>query len=105
MAKKTTSKKAAPAKAKVTKPAAANAKATAAAASMKEKPARTEKAPKEDLVVFAFRLSQAERDQIHKASGPAGASRFVRSLAVAAASGDEAGVKAIIKGLPGVTSA
>ena len=43
----------------------------------------------EDLVVFAFRLTPKERDLIHKAAGPAKASRYVRTLAVAAANGDE----------------
>jgi hypothetical protein len=45
--------------------------------------------PEPDLVVFAFRLTPAERELIHKASGPAGASRFVRAVAIAAAGGDE----------------
>ncbi len=43
----------------------------------------------EEMVVFAFRLTAAERDLIHKAAGPAKASRYVRTLAVAAANGDE----------------
>jgi hypothetical protein len=43
----------------------------------------------EDLVVFAFRLTTEERELIHKAAGPAKASRYVRTLAVAAANGDE----------------
>ena len=46
------------------------------------------KTPKEDLVVFAFRLTQEERALIHKAAGPAKASRFVRALSVAASNGD-----------------
>ena len=46
------------------------------------------KTPKEDLVVFAFRLTQEERALIHKAAGPAKASRFVRALSVAASTGD-----------------
>jgi hypothetical protein len=57
-----------------------------------------EKAPREDLCVFAFRLTAEERTAIHKAAGPAKASKFVRSLAVAAARNDEAAVKAIMKG-------
>jgi len=55
------------------------------------------KAPREELCVFAFRLTAEERDAIHKAAGPAKASKFVRSLAVAAARNDEAAVKAILK--------
>jgi hypothetical protein len=68
--------------------------ATAAAG---ESAAPTEKAPREDLCVFAFRLTEAERDAIHKAAGPAKASGFVRRLAVAAARGDEAAVTEILK--------
>lgn len=52
-------------------------------------PAVEKSTPAEDLVVFAFRLTPAERDLIHKAAGPAKASRYVRTLAVAAANGDE----------------
>ena len=36
-------------------------------------------------VVFAFRLNPKERDTIHKAAGPRGASRFVLEAALAAA--------------------
>ena len=57
------------------------------------------KAPREELCVFAFRLTEEERDAIHKAAGPAKASKFVRTLAVAAARNDEATVKAILKGI------
>ena len=54
--------------------------------------------PKEEgLVVFAFRLTETERLEIHKAAGPARASRFVRTIAVAAAREDEAAIKATIK--------
>jgi diketogulonate reductase-like aldo/keto reductase len=56
-----------------------------------------EKATRENLCVFAFRLTEEERDAIHKAAGPAKASKFVRTLAVAAARNDEAAVKAILK--------
>jgi hypothetical protein len=52
--------------------------------------------PKEDLVVFAFRLTPKERDMLHKAAGPAKASRYVRTLAVAAASGDKARVEQLL---------
>ncbi len=52
-------------------------------------PAVEKSSAAEDLVVFAFRLTPAERDLIHKAAGPAKASRYVRTLAVAAANGDE----------------
>ena len=64
-----------------------------------EKPAAetNTKAPREELCVFAFRLTEAERDAIHKAAGPAKASKFARNLLVAAATKDEAAVRAIMK--------
>ena len=49
-----------------------------------------------ELVVFAFRLSRAERDLIHTAAGSAKASKFVRGLAVAAALGDGEALQKII---------
>lgn len=55
------------------------------------------KGPREELCVFAFRLTEAERDAIHKVSGPAKASKFARSVLVAAANKDEAAVRAIMK--------
>ena len=51
------------------------------------KPKR-ERPPKEPQVVFAFRLSEADRILIHKAAGPAEATKFVRSAALAAANSD-----------------
>ena len=50
----------------------------------------------EELVVFAFRLTRAERDVIHAAAGSAKASKFVRTLAVAAARGDGPAVRGIL---------
>ena len=61
-------------------------------------PAAEKEAPAEDLVVFAFRLTPKERDLIHKAAGPAKASRFVRAIAIAAASGDEEAVLSLLGG-------
>ena len=58
-------------------------------------PAITEKT-EEELVVFAFRLTRAERDLIHAAAGSARASRFVRGLAVAAARGDVPTIEALV---------
>ena len=49
---------------------------------------KKEKAPKEPQVVFAFRLSETDRDLIHRAAGPAKATRFVRAAALAAANQD-----------------
>ena len=60
------------------------ARKTEAKASKDPKP-KKEKAPKEPLVVFAFRLSEADRDLIHKAAGPGKATRFVLGAALAAA--------------------
>ena len=62
-----------------------------------EKTPAEDRAPREELCVFAFRLTEAERDAIHKAAGPAKASKFARSLLVAAATKDEAAVRAIMK--------
>jgi hypothetical protein len=61
------------------------------------KKAAKEKGPKEDLMVFAFRLTKEESAAIHKAAGPGKASKFARTLLVAAAQNDEATVKAILK--------
>jgi hypothetical protein len=58
------------------------------------------KAAREELCVFAFRLTAEERDAIHKAAGPAKASKFARNLLVAAARKDEAAVRAIMKEVP-----
>ncbi|MGH9868605.1 MAG: hypothetical protein ACREAA_10650 [Candidatus Polarisedimenticolia bacterium] len=41
-----------------------------------------------EVVVFAFRLGSNDRDRIHAAAGPAGATKFVRAAALAAAGGD-----------------
>jgi hypothetical protein len=60
------------------------------------------KAPREELCVFAFRLTEAERDAIHKAAGPAKASKFARNLLVAAATKDDAAVRAIMKEIAAV---
>ncbi len=65
---------------------AANKQRSAKAAAPKKEKAPREKV--ENPVVFAFRLSEADRTRIHDAAGPAGATRFVRSAALAAATGD-----------------
>ncbi len=49
---------------------------------------KKEKTPKEPLVVFAFRLSEADRKRIHDAAGAGKATRFVRAAALAAANQD-----------------
>ena len=50
-----------------------------------------------EVVVFAFRLGVNDRDRIHAAAGPAGATKFVRSAALAAASGDAKGFEALVE--------
>lgn len=56
-------------------------KADAIIAERKGKTVPREKREKqEDLVVFAFRLTEAERDAIHAAAGPGKASQYVRAL-------------------------
>ncbi len=83
-----------------TKKKAANGATTAKAprAKTESKPKVPKpKAPKEDLVVFAFRLTEAERNAIHETAGPARASRFVRQVAAAFAREDDAAFRAILK--------
>ena len=78
----------------------AKSKGTKKKTAKARKPAvkKAEKKQREDLCVFAFRLTPEERDAIHKAAGPGKASKFVRTLAVAAARNDAAAVKAIMEG-------
>ena len=64
-----------------TKKAKTTKKAVAKTA-VSKKPAT---ARKDQRVVFAFRLTPDERDTIHKAAGPRGASQFVLQTALAAA--------------------
>jgi hypothetical protein len=67
---------------------------------VKEPKPKKEKAPKptkEPLVVFAFRLSEADRTAIHDAAGPAKATKFVLSAALAAASGDRKAFDALVE--------
>lgn len=52
---------------------------------------------REELCVFAFRLTEEERRLIHRAAGPAKASKFARTLLVAAARNDATAVKAIME--------
>lgn len=80
-------------KSKITRKAAA--KRTKADAEGKAVTPKT-KQPREELCVFAFRLTTEERDAIHKAAGPAKASKFARTLLVAAARNDSGAVKAIM---------
>jgi uncharacterized protein (DUF1778 family) len=63
----------------------------------KEPKPKKEKPPKDPLVVFAFRLSEADRDAIHKAAGPGKATRFVLAAALAAAAGDQKTFAALVE--------
>ncbi|MBU1948083.1 MAG: hypothetical protein KJ927_05185 [Candidatus Eisenbacteria bacterium] len=47
--------------------------------------------------MFAFRLTRAERDLIHKATGSGKATKFVKGVIVAAARGDLDTIKAIVE--------
>ena len=58
---------------------------------------KTDKTTKDKLIVFAFRLTPAERNAIHKTAGPARASRFVRRVAVAFANESETEFRAVLK--------
>ena len=49
-----------------------------------------------EVVVFAFRLGSTDRDRIHEAAGPARATKFVRSAALAAATGDSKAFDALV---------
>ena len=83
---------------KTTHKKAPKKRAKAKAGAPKAKPAKTakpktEKPPRESRDgwgTFALRLPTAERDAIHKAAGPAGASRFARAVLVAFANDDVA---------------
>jgi len=79
------------------KPQKKAAKKVAKVKVVKEPKPKNEKAPREPLVVFAFRLTEAQRDQIHRAAGPGKATRFVRTAALAAASGDRPAFEELLK--------
>ena len=72
-------------------------KATKRSKSPKEPKPKREKAPKEDLCVFALRMTEAERTKLHEAAGPGGATRFARAVLIAAASEDEQAFRTAIK--------
>ena len=86
--------------------AEAPAKSVAEGKAKKEKPVKVappkepklkrEKLPAEDICVFAFRLSTADRDRIHQSAGSGKASGFVLAAALAAASGDLEAFKTVI---------
>ena len=49
------------------------------------------------MVVFAFRLSEADRTRIHEAAGSGKATRFVRTAALAAANADTKAFEELVK--------
>jgi len=83
-------------------PSAAAGKSTKPAKGVKATPKtkaakpKKEKAPREPQVVFAFRLSEADRKRIHDAAGPGKATRFVRAAALAAANADAKAFEALV---------
>ena len=86
-----TGKGKAPKKTAKTKAAAPKTKTAKAATPKKEKP------PKEDLMTFAFRMTKVESVALHKAAGPANASRTMRALAAAFVAEDRAAFESIIE--------
>ena len=59
---------------------------------------KRERQPKEEgLVVFALRMSEAERVALHKSAGPANATRVMRGLAGAFVAEDRAVFEAIVE--------
>lgn len=76
---------------------AENKKGTKRPRTPKEPKPKKERPPKENLCVFACRVSEPERDAFHKATGPAGASKFARKLFVVFSNEDEAGFRALVK--------
>ena len=77
------------------KAAKAKAAAPKAKAAKAAKP-KKERAPKEDLMTFAFRMTKAESVALHRAAGPANASRTMRALAAAFVAEDRAAFEAIV---------
>ncbi len=60
------------------------------------KPKR-EKAPRQELCVFAIRLTQAERDKIHATAGPRNATHLIRAVSAAFANEDVKAFQAVLK--------
>ena len=91
-----------PTETKTTKGKAPKKTPKAKAAAPKTKPAKLakpkrEKLPKEDLMVFAFRLTKTESAALHKAAGPANASHVMRALAGAFVAEDRAVFESIVE--------
>ena len=78
------------------KAAKAKAAAPKAKAAKAAKP-KKERAPKEDLMTFAFRMTKAESVALHRAAGPANASRTMRALAAAFVAEDRAAFESVVE--------
>jgi hypothetical protein len=76
--------------------AAKSPKKSAAKAEAKAAKPKKDRAPKEDLMTFAFRLPKTESAALHKAAGPAGASRTMRALAAAFINEDRAAFEGLL---------
>jgi outer membrane biosynthesis protein TonB len=85
-------------KKKTTKPKTAKTAKPKAKPPKAAKP-KKEKTPKEPVPgrVFAIRVTDAELEAIHKASGPRNATRFIRLVAAAFAAEDHAAFKAVLE--------
>jgi hypothetical protein len=81
-------------KAKVAKPKAAKAKAPKAPKPRQEKAEREDRS---DWKTFALRMPSSESAALHKAAGPANASKVMRALAGAFVTGDRAAFEAIVE--------
>ena len=78
---------------KSTKAKSKKASATTEPKAKKEKPPRESR---EGWGVFALRMPVEEREALHKAAGPGGASRLARAVLAAFASEDEAAFRAAV---------
>jgi hypothetical protein len=63
----------------------------------KAKESKPKRAKVENPVVFAFRLSEADRTRIHDAAGSAKASQFVLGATMAAVEGDVEAFKRVVE--------
>ena len=59
--------------------------------------AKREPKPKEDLCVFALRMTPDERDRLHAATGPARATRYARAVLIAFSNGDDVTFRRLVK--------
>jgi len=81
----------------------ATKKKTTRATGRKTKASAAKKtAAKADLVVFALRMTLAERTKLHKTAGPRATTRLARAVLVAAANRDESAFRAAMKAARGI---